>query len=153
MLKYLIQCQALMKQDLWNDMKHVSVNVDQMEMQMQIRLEEKGFIWNPSNCEYECDKSFDIGEYLDYKNCRCRKKIVDKLIDECTETIEEVKLANITIFENGSCERSSCIVYIALMIVVFKIFTGITVYFVYYNWSLIKNNVSWIKFGTHKETM
>ena len=27
----------------------------------------KGFIWNPSNCECECDKSCDIGEYLDYK--------------------------------------------------------------------------------------
>ena len=57
------------------------------------------FIWNPSNCEYECDKTCDIGEYLDYENCKCRKKLVDKLIDECTETIEEVKLANITIFE------------------------------------------------------
>ena len=33
-----------------------------------------GFIWNPSNCECECDKSCDIGEYLDYENCRCRKK-------------------------------------------------------------------------------
>ena len=28
------------------------------------------------------------------------------------------------------------------MIVVFTIFTKITIYFVYYNWSLIKNNVS-----------
>ena len=39
---------------------------------------DKGFIWNPSNCECECDKSCDIGEYLDYKNCKCRKKIIDK---------------------------------------------------------------------------
>ena len=38
------------------------------------------------------------------------------------------------------------------MIVVFTIFTGITTYFVYYNWSLIKNNASCIKFGFHKET-
>ena len=38
-----------------------------------------------------------------------------------------------------------------LMTVIFTIFTGITIYFVYYNWSLIKNNVSCIKFGTHKE--
>ena len=30
---------------------------------------DKGFIWNPSNCNCECDKSYDIGEYLDYKNC------------------------------------------------------------------------------------
>ena len=80
------------------------------------------------------------------------KKLVDKLIEECTETIEEEKLTNITIFKKGSCERSSCIVYIVLMIVVFKIFTGITVYLAYYNWSLVKNNVSCIKFNTHKET-
>ena len=39
---------------------------------------EKGFIRNPSNCECECDKSCDIGEYLDYKNCVCRNSIVDK---------------------------------------------------------------------------
>ena len=28
---------------------------------------DKGFIWNTSNCECECDKSCDIGECLDYK--------------------------------------------------------------------------------------
>ena len=45
---------------------------------------DKGFIWNPSNCECECD----IGEYLDYKNCSCRKKIIDKLVEECSENID-----------------------------------------------------------------
>ena len=55
------------------------------------------------------------------------QKKIDKLIDECTKTIEEVKLAEITLFENennykyGSCERSSCRVYIVLMIVVYFI--------------------------------
>ena len=85
-----------------------------------------------------------------------KKKLADKLIDKCTKITEEVKLANTTIFENeneyGSCERSSCRVYIVFMIVVFTIFIGITIYFVYYNWSLIKNNVSCIKFNTCKET-
>ena len=81
-----------------------------------------------------------------------QKKLVDKLVDECTETIEEVKLAKITLAENESENKySSCTVYIVLMIVVFTIFTGITIYFVYYNWSLIKNNVSCIKFGTRKK--
>ena len=32
---------------------------------------DKGSIWNPSNCECECDKLCDVGEYLDYKNCKC----------------------------------------------------------------------------------
>ena len=32
---------------------------------------DKGLIFNPSTCECECDKScIDIGEYLDYKNCK-----------------------------------------------------------------------------------
>ena len=82
-----------------------------------------------------------------------QKKILDKLVDECTETVGEVKLAKITLAKNESGNKySSCTVYIALMIVVFTIFTGITTYFVYYNWSLIKNNVSCIKFGIRKET-
>ena len=45
---------------------------------------DKGFIWNPSNCECECDKSCDVGEYLDLKNCYCRKKIIVKLVEECS---------------------------------------------------------------------
>ena len=48
----------------------------------------KGFIWNPSNCDCECDKSCDVGEYLDYHNCKCIKKIVDKLVEECSENID-----------------------------------------------------------------
>ena len=44
----------------------------------------------------ECDKSCDVDEYFDYENCKCRKRIVDKLIEECTETVEEVKIAKIT---------------------------------------------------------
>ena len=29
---------------------------------------DKGFNWNPSNCECECDKSDDVSKNLDYKN-------------------------------------------------------------------------------------
>ena len=78
------------------------------------RVCDKGFIWNPSNYECECDKACDIGEYLD------------------------IKIVNT--------------VHIVLMVVTFTIFVEISTYFVYYNWSLIKNNVSYIKFGIHKET-
>ena len=37
----------------------------------------KRFFWNPSNCKCKCDKYCNIGEYLDYSDCKCRKKIVD----------------------------------------------------------------------------
>ena len=26
--------------------------------------------------ECECDKSSNIGEYLDYSNCKCKKKVI-----------------------------------------------------------------------------
>ena len=61
---------------------------------------DKESIWNPSNYECECDKSCDVGEYLDYENCKSRKKLFDKLVEECTENVEEVKLAKITSAEN-----------------------------------------------------
>ena len=53
----------------------------------------KGFTWNPSNCECECDELCDVGEYLDYENCKCVKKLVDKFVEKCTKKVEQVKLA------------------------------------------------------------
>ena len=50
---------------------------------------DKGFIWNPNNCECEWDKLCDVGRYLDYKYCKCRNKLVDKLIEECNENNDE----------------------------------------------------------------
>ena len=38
----------------------------------------KGFIFNPSNCKCECAKSCGNGEYLDYSNFKCKKKLYDK---------------------------------------------------------------------------
>ena len=38
------------------------------------RVCDKGFIWNPSNCECECDKSCDVNEYLNYSDYECKKK-------------------------------------------------------------------------------
>ena len=96
---------------------------------------DKGFIWNPSNYECECNKTCDVGEYLDYEDCKCRKKLVDRLVDECTETVEEVKLVKITLTEKeNSYECSSCTRYIVL----FWIFSttnvgGVGSYFVYFH--------------------
>ena len=39
---------------------------------------DKEFVWNSSNCECEWDKNCDIGEYLDYSSCKCRKKVIDR---------------------------------------------------------------------------
>ena len=68
---------------------------------------DKEFIWNLSNCKCECDKSYDFGEYLDYENCKCKKRLLDKLVEACTETVEEVKLTKITSAELCSMQLHS----------------------------------------------
>ena len=60
---------------------------------------DKESIWNPSNCECEC--------------CKCKKKLVGKLVKECTEEIDEVKIAGMTLFEHGDgcvCFYTICVV-------------------------------------------
>ena len=72
----------------------------------------KGPIWNPSNCECECDKSCNVGEHLDYENCTCRKKLFDKLVEECIENVEEEKIAEITLVEDENKHKcSSCTLF------------------------------------------
>ena len=98
---------------------------------------DKGSIWNPSNCECECDKSCAVGKYLDYENCKRRKKLVDKLIEECTETVEEVKLARITSVESRrGC--SYCTLCTVLFSIIFTVNIGIGSYFLYFHWYLKK---------------
>ena len=96
---------------------------------------DKGFIWNPINCECECNKSCEIGDYLDYSNCKCRKKLVDRLIEECTENIEETRLIEKTKGKNENKQKcSSCTVYIVLFLIILTINFGIGIYFVYYKY-------------------
>ena len=110
----------------------------------------KGFIWNPSSCECEHDKACDVGEYLDYEYCKCRKKLVAPLIEECSEIVEEVKLAKITLAENeNSYKCSSYTVYTVLFWIVFTINIGIVIYHLYSWWS---KGDSHVKFNTRTQT-
>ena len=90
---------------------------------------DKGFIQNLGNCECERDKSCDIGEYLDYKNCKCRKELLDKLVEECAENIDEVKIAS----ENEH-KCSSCTLYIVLFSIIFAINIRIGAYIAHYKY-------------------
>ena len=56
------------------------------------------------------------------------KKLADKLVEECTENIEEVKIAE----HKNKC--NSCILYIVLFSIFFAINIGIGAYFVYYKY-------------------
>ena len=94
----------------------------------------KGYIWNPSNCEYECDKSCNIVEYLDYSSCKCRKKLIDALLEECTENINVTKLVNIAVENKNNDRCRSDVLYKVLFGIFFTFFIinrAIIVYFVY----------------------
>ena len=49
---------------------------------------DKGYIWNPSTCTCDCNKYCEVGQYLDYDNCICTKKLVNYLIEECTNIVD-----------------------------------------------------------------
>ena len=76
------------------------------------------------------------GEYLDYENCKCIKKLVDKLVEECIENVDEAKITEIT---ENKCQ-SLCSIYVVIIPIVFTICIGIGTYFVYSHWHF-KNDV------------
>ena len=117
---------------------------------------DKGFICNPNNCQCECDEPCDVDEYLDYENYKCRQKIVDKLVVECSENIDEVKIAKKTSTELHSvwhenvcvCSQTLCVI---LAVIALAISIGISAYFAYSRWYL-KKDITRVKFRTHAQT-
>ena len=79
--------------------------------------------------------------------------MVDKLVDECDENIEEVKIAKITTAKNeNSYKCSFYIVYMVLFWIFFTINVGIIIYYVYSQWYL-KKYLQHVNFNTYKETI
>ena len=101
---------------------------------------DKGFIWNPGNCECECDKSCDAGEYLDHKNCKCRKRLIDKLLEECSENIdgnemfysETLDVISLNVIPLNVYKKAcdSCTIYIVLFAVFFISLICISIAFI-----------------------
>ena len=132
----------------WN--KDVNVDIINVKCDEKFRCQckklfdkgvcDKGFIFNPSNCECECDKSCGIGEYLDYLNCKSKKKLYDKLIDECTENTDVV-----IIDDENKNKCSFSIIYIVRILLFSRILTisiVIVIYFVYHIYP-INHNIKW----------
>ena len=71
----------------------------------------------------------DVGEYLDYENCKCSKKFVDKLVEEYSEEID----GNEMIYNNYGNVCNSCTIYIALLVLFLTIIIGIGSVFIYFH--------------------
>ena len=102
----------------------------------------KGYAWNPSSCECESDKSCDVGKYLDYENCKSRKRLVDKLVEECNENADQAKLTEVALFELVNECVCFYTVFIVLVVIVVKICNGNGAYFTYKNIKRNKENIS-----------
>ena len=129
------KCKCRLDSSVCNNKQHC--DVDKLRCKCKTLIDkgvcDKGYIWNPSNCECECDNSCDVGEYLDYKSCKCRKWLVDKLMEECNQIVEEVK---IVCKNEDKC--SSCILYFFFFFIFFTINVAIATYFVYYKYLIRK---------------
>ena len=100
---------------------------------------DKEFIWNLSNCKYECHKSCNVGEYLGYANCKCRKRLIDKLFEECSEDINGNEMIHNDTLNNHRKVCSSCTIYIVFLIITSITLMGIDVVFIYFYWHTIEN--------------
>ena len=73
---------------------------------------------------------------LDYSDCKCKKKLIDPLVEECTENISEKNLVKKTL-DKGEDRCNSYVLYRALFwtfFISFSIIIGISIYFVYHNY-------------------
>ena len=64
----------------------------------------------------------------------CRKKLIDPLVEECTENINETELIKVTVENKNNDRCRSCVVYKVLFVILFMINIVIIIYFVYHKY-------------------
>ena len=91
----------------------------------------KGYMWNPSTCACECDMWCKPGQYLDYKKCVCKNKLIGKVISKYTSLINESILNNKTSIASNDTTKN---IFIGLFSVL--MFAGIICFcvFAYFKW-------------------
>ena len=90
---------------------------------------DKGYIWNPSTCTCDCDKYCEVGQYLDYENCICRKKVIDYLIEQCS-SIVDIETENNKI--NDTINNNNNNVYFILFVIFLNICFLLIIGLIYY---------------------
>ena len=86
----------------------------------------KGYTWNPSTCECQCDTWCKSGQYLDHKNCVCKYKLIDRVIEECTSVINETMIN----YEDNTINNNNT--YLILFIAFLIGFIVFLIGFIYY---------------------
>ena len=79
----------------------------------------KGYMWNPSTCEFQCDTWFKPRQYLDHKNCICKNKLIGRVIEECTSVINETMINN---KDNITNDSAYLILFILILVLYYLCF-------------------------------
>ena len=90
----------------------------------------KGYTWNPSTCECQCDTWCKPGQYLDHKNCVCKNKLIGRII-ECTNVINETMINN---KDNTEHDNTITNIFIGLFSIVMFILIVCFCVFVNFKW-------------------
>ena len=99
-------------------------------------------MWNPSTCECQCDTWCKPGQYLDHKNCACKNKLIGRIIDKCTNVINETMINNKDNIENDNTITN---IFIGLFSIVMFILIVCFCIFIYFKWikgkKIFKKNI------------
>ena len=91
----------------------------------------KGYTWNPSTWECQCDTWCIPGQYLDHKNCICKNKLIGRVTEECTSIINETMINN-----KDNIDNDNTITYVFIGLFSLLLLVGIVCFcvFVYFKW-------------------
>ena len=92
----------------------------------------KGYTWNPSTCECQCETWCKPGQNLYHKNCICKNKLFGKITEECTSIINENMINNKDNIDND--------IFIVLFSIVMFILIVCSCVFIYFKWFKNKKN-------------
>ena len=101
-----------------NVIKGVNMQVYNFLMRLNETCCAKGYTWNPSICECQCDKWCKQGQHLDHK-------LIGRLIEECTSVINETMINNKDNITNNN-------IYLILFIIFLIGFIMFLIGFIYY---------------------
>ena len=79
---------------------------------------DKGYTWNPSTCECQCDTLCKPGKNLDHENCICKNKLIGRLIEEFTSIINETMINNKDNIDNNNTRWNVFIGLFSVLLIV-----------------------------------
>ena len=95
----------------------------------------KGYTWNLSACECQCDMWCKPGQYLDYKNCICKNKLIGRVTAECTSVINKAMINNKDNIDNNNTITN---IFIGLFSVLLFVAIVRFCVFAYFKWIKVK---------------